>query len=314
LADLDPSAAAFLDRLAASGAPPAHKAGVEGARAAHLASAATLAGPGPDVAAVTDDDADGVPVRIYRPDGPATAVPLVAYLHGAGWVAGSVETYDTLCRTLCREAGAVVVSVDYRLAPEARCPAQLDDAWTALCWARRHAGQLGADPSRVVVAGDSAGGALAAVTARRARDEGLPLAAQVLVYPILDATVSQPSTLENGDGYYLTLADLRWYWDHYLSAGQSRTNPDVSPFHTADLAGLAPALVLTAGFDPLRDEGDTYAHRLEAAGVAVRRLPFPGQIHGFVRCAALIPEALDALSAIGDFIRDLASAEVWDAD
>ena len=302
MADLDASAAAFLDRLTAGGARPAHELGVAAARAAHDAGAAALAGPGPAVAAVSDADADGVPVRIYRPETTTTA-PLVVYLHGAGWIAGTLDTYDTLCRTLAVQSGAVVVSVGYRLAPEARFPAQLDDAWTAMRWAHALAGVLGADHARTVVAGDSAGGALAAVTARRARDEGLPLAGQALIYPILDATVSLPSTLENADGYYLTLADLRWYWEQYLTPEATRTDPDVSPLHADDLSGLAPALVLTAGFDPLRDEGDSYADRLAAAGVAVQRLSYPGQIHGFVRCTALIPESFEALAAVGTFIR-----------
>jgi acetyl esterase len=300
MGDLDPSAAAFLDRLVAAGARPADDLGLAGVRAAHVSGASALSGPGPALAAVHDADADGVPVRVYRP---ASASTVVVYLHGAGWVTGTLDTYDTLCRTLAARAGAVVVSAGYRLAPEHRYPAQIDDAWTVLRWAHAHAAELGADPTGLVVAGDSAGGALAGVSARRARDRGLRLAGQVLIYPILDATLSQPSTLENAEGYYLTLADLRWYWTQYLPAGCATTDPDVSPFHAPDLAGLAPALVLTAGFDPLRDEGDVYADRLEAAGVPMQRLSYPGQIHGFVRCSALIPEALDALSAIGAFVR-----------
>jgi acetyl esterase len=308
MADLDPSAAAFLDRLAAGGATPAHAAGVDGARAAHLASAATLAGPGPELATVADTDADGVPVRIYRPQvsGPSA---LVVYLHGAGWVAGTLDTYDTLCRLLADRSGATVVSAGYRLAPEHRWPAQPDDAWSVLQWAQANAAVLGAGSAGIVVAGDSAGGTLAALTAGRVRDEGHSLAGQVLIYPILDATISQPSTLENSEGFYLTLADLRWYWDQYLPPACDRRDPGVSPFHAADLADLPPALVLTAGFDPLRDEGVDYADRLAAAGVPVERLPFPGQIHGFVRCTALIPEALDALDRVGAFIRRVASSE-----
>jgi len=302
MGDLDPSAAAFLDRLLASGARPAHELGLAGVRTAHVAGASALSGPGPALAAVSDADADGVPVRVYRPEA-SSASAVVVYLHGAGWVTGTLDTYDTLCRTLAARSGAVVVSAGYRLAPEHPYPAQVDDAWTALRWASAHAVELGGDPAGLVVAGDSAGGALAAVSARRARDQGLRIGGQVLIYPILDATMSQPSILDNAEGYYLTRADLRWYWAQYLPAGCAPTDPDVSAFHTPDLAGLAPALVLTAGFDPLRDEGDVYADRLEGAGVPVQRLSFPGQIHGFVRCTAQIPEALEALSAIGEFLR-----------
>lgn len=250
------------------------------------------------VAEVVDVSVPGpggdVPVRIYRPEGDAPA-PVLVWYHGGGWVIGDVETSDPTARKLCRRAGVVVVSVDYRLAPEHPFPAAPDDAWAALRWVADHIGEHGGDPARLAVGGDSAGGNLAALVAIRARDEGGPaLRHQLLVYPATDLTMGQPSIVENGEGYFLTKATMEWFTDHYLGADRQHgdpTSPAVSPLAVEDLSGLPPAQVLTAEFDPLRDEGAAYAERLAEAGVAVEHVPGPGLIHGFFAMGAVSPDA-----------------------
>jgi acetyl esterase len=217
------------------------------------------------------------------------------YLHGGGWVVGSIESHDPVCRRLAARTPCVVVSVDYRLAPEHPFPAGLEDAWAATEWVAAHAAELGAD--RVAVGGDSAGGNLAAVVALRARDRGLPLALQVLIYPVIDADLDSPGYREHGEGVNLTRAKMAWYWERYL-AGADGFAPEASPLRAADLAGVAPALVQTAEHDPLVHEGEAYAHALEAAGVPVALTRYDGQIHGFVRLAALCPRAFDAFAEI----------------
>lgn len=223
--------------------------------------------------------------RHYRPpaehdEGPA---PLLVFYHGGGFVFGDLDTHDSLCRLVCRDAGVHVLSVDYRLAPEHPAPAAVDDAYAAYRWAREHAGELGADPRRVAVGGDSAGGCLAAVVTRLARDAGDPMPAlQWLIYPVTDMRGGARSRTLLGDGYLLSRADMNWFEGTYLGgSGMDATDPRVSPLLAADLAGLSPALVVTAGFDPLRDEGDAYAAAMRAAGVAVDHRRMTAMIHGF---------------------------------
>jgi acetyl esterase len=196
-------------------------------------------------------------------------------------VIGDLDTGDSSMRALCNQAGAVIVSVDYRLAPEHPFPAPADDCFAATRWVADHAGDLSIDPLRVAVGGDSAGGNLAAATTLRCRDEGGPaLAFQLLVYPVTDCTLTQPSHVENGEGYLLTHASMVWFVDHYLGDADAK-EPIASPLHADDLGGLPPALVFTAEFDPLRDEGEAYAARLREAGVRVDHVRVDGQIHGF---------------------------------
>lgn len=262
-----------------------------------------------EVEAVEDRDLDGpggaLPVRIYRPrgDGPA---PVLVWYHGGGWVIGDIATSDATARRLCAEAGAVVVSVGYRLAPEHPYPAGPDDAWAALGWVAAHAAEIGGDPARLAVGGDSAGGNLAALVALRARDEGGPaLRHQLLVYPATDLAMDHPSIHENGEGYFLTEAAMLWFADHYLGADRQHgdpASPAVSPLR-AEVAGVAPAQVLTAEFDPLRDEGDAYAARLAEAGVPVDHVPHPGLIHGFFSMGSLSPDADEATAAAIDRLR-----------
>lgn len=245
----------------------------------HAAEIRNLSIPGP---------AGQIPVRHYRPAGAGPA-PLLVFYHGGGWVIGDLDTHDHLCRLICRDAAAHVLSVDYRLAPEHKAPAAVDDAYAAYLWAREHAAELGADPGRVAVGGDSAGGNLAALVTLRARDAGAPLPAlQWLIYPATDMRGLARSRTLFGDGFLLTKHDMDWFQDSYLEgSGVDDADPRVSPLLAGDLSGLAPALVVTAGFDPLRDEGDQYAAKLQAAGVTVDHRRMGSVIHGFAQLNAL---------------------------
>ncbi len=211
-------------------------------------------------------------------------LPVVVFFHGGGWVVGSIASHDALCRRMCNASGCIVVSVDYRLAPEHRFPAAVDDSFAATDWVARHAAEIGGDPSRIAVCGDSAGGNLAAVVALLARDrEGPQILYQVLIYPITDYLPDTDSYRRNGDDYFLTGTTIKWFWDHYLNNPAEGTLWTASPLRAQCLAGLPPALVLVAEFDPLLDEGLAYADRLEQSGVPVERVICEGQIHGFVR-------------------------------
>jgi acetyl esterase len=229
----------------------------------------------------------------------------LVYFHGGGWVIGSIETHDALCRELTMEAGVVVVSVEYRLAPEHKFPAAADDAYAAVRWVAQHAAELGIDPARIGVGGDSAGGNLAAVVALQARDlGGPPLALQLLIYPITCDDLGTPSYVENAEGYMLTRADMAWFWSQYLSDPAQGDDPRVSPLRAGDLSGLPPAFILTAEYDPLRDEAEAYAARLEQAGVPVRMRRYDGMIHGFLRRLTLLDQGRVALDEVAKGIRD----------
>jgi len=301
--DLDPQVKDFL--ATAPGFTGADTA--EQARANHVATASGLAGPPEDVGEARDlaipGPAGEIPARLVRPVGLSAdaSLPLVVFLHGGGWVVGTLDTYAPLQHAMANASGAAVLSVDYRLAPEHEHPAAVQDALVATRWALDHAADLGADPARVGVAGDSAGGHLAAVVARRLAAH---LAFQVLVYPVLDATCSRPSFTENATGYFLEAEGMRWYWEQYLPDGADPHDPDVSPVHAPLEGRLPPAFVLTTGLDVLRDEGDDYADRLEAAGTRVTRLAVPGQVHGYVRWLAVMDAARDAVEAVGAFVRE----------
>ncbi|MFB7181301.1 alpha/beta hydrolase [Streptomyces sp. NPDC056257] len=266
---LSPAARLLCDAMTAGFPGP-------GDTAALRAAVAVSARPGPAVASVSDTVAGGVPVRIYDPAPGARERPLAVFLHGGGWVMCGLDTHDATCRTLAAASGAVVVSVDYRLAPEHPWPAAVDDALAVLLWAREEATALGCDPGRMVVAGDSSGGNLAAVTALRAPEL---LAGQLLFYPPLDASMGRASVETYAEGYFHTAAHMAWYWDEY---GGDPRHPHVSPLCAPDLAGLPPALVVLADCDVLRDEGLAYARRLAAAGVDCTVQLHPGVFHGFL--------------------------------
>ncbi|MFD3536207.1 alpha/beta hydrolase [Streptomyces sp. NPDC058661] len=256
---------------------------------AFLAARPRPAVPPLPLARVTDEDADGVPVRVYHGSVHENA-PVVLFCHGGGFALCDLDSHDGFCRALARATDAVVVSVDYRRAPEHPFPAAPEDAYTALLWtAATYPGR------RTAVAGDSAGGNLATVLARLSRDRAGPgIAFQALYYPMLDPTRSRPSHRENGQGCFLTSDHLRWYWDGYLPEPADRNHPHAAPLAGAGLSGLPPAHVVTAGFDPLRDEGLAYAAALAAAGVSVVAHHYAGMFHGFLSMAPALPEAAAA--------------------
>jgi acetyl esterase len=274
---------------------------------------AVLCAPGPDVSSVETIAVEGpdgpVPVRLYRPFAAGRAAgppPLLIWLHGGGWVIGDLVTADPIARELCAGAGVVVASVDYPLAPEHPFPAGPEACFAVTRWLTRRGDSLGFDASRLAVGGDSAGGNLAAVTALLARDRGgPPLALQLLMYPATDLVLSFPSMRDNAEGFGLTARAMEWFVDHYLSAGGDPKDPMVSPVYAADLSGLPPALVLTAELDPLRDEGEAYATRLQEAGVPVTLSRYDGQIHGFVQMTAVLD---GGRRAVGEATATLAEA------
>ena len=303
---VDPQAQALLDNVAALDAPKTSALTPEEARQAYRAMG-MLNGDRPEVAAVSDRIAGSVPVRVYRPDG--DDLPVLVWYHGGGWTIGDLETADPTCRQLAVRTGCVVVSVDYRLAPEHPFPAAVDDAWEALTWVVEHAAGLGGDPGRVAVGGDSAGGNLAAVLCHLARDRGGPeLSFQLLVYPVTDLRLGHPSVDENADGYLLTRDTMRWFRRNYLGANEADVvNPLASPLLADDHAGLPPALIVTAGYDPLRDEGEAYGRALEEAGVPVKVRRYDRQIHSFFALVGVVDEAGEAVDEAASALREALS-------
>jgi acetyl esterase len=294
---MHPQAVASLARVA--GSQPGTLAT---ARAWLDATAAAECGPGPDLALVHDLAVGGVRCRQYHPE-PARLLPVVVYLHGGGWVAGSVETVDAVCRWLAVRSGCAVLSVDYRLAPEHPWPAAVQDVDAVLDGIGREGAAAGLEAARVAVAGDSAGGTLAAVAARRSRAAGRALAYQVLVCPAIDAAMDTPSYVEHAVGMGLDAAEMAEAWATYVPYPAHRQDPDAAPGSAADLAGLPPALVLTAGYDVLRDEGEAYADRLAAAGVPTTLVRYPGMVHGFFRKLALFDAARVAADQVAVTLR-----------
>jgi len=264
--------------------------------------------PAEPVADVVDREIPGpagpVPVRIYTPEGEEPR-PAVVFFHGGGWVIGNLDTHDGTARKLANAAGAVVVSVDYRLAPEHPYPAAAEDCYAATCWTAEHgAAELGMAPGQLAVAGDSAGGNLAAVVSLMARDRGGPAPGfQLLVYPVTDPDFERPSYRENAEGYLLTRDVMEWFWDQYVPDAARRHDPYAAPLRAPDLSGLPPALVVTAEYDPLRDEGEAYARRLEEAGVRVRCRRYPGMIHGFLSFSDVVDQGKEAVAEAGTALR-----------
>ena len=304
---VDPNLYQLLLQLSQAPEP----AGLEELRAGVIANAARSPKRPVTVGEVRDlsvAGADGpLPARLYHPAGqaPAPGWPLTVFFHGGGFVAYDLDTHDALCRELCATSGAAVLSVAYRLAPEARFPAPVDDALASLVWAAAHAAELGADAGRLAVAGDSAGANLATVTALRSRDEGGPaLRAQLLIYPAADFEHPEryPSRQENGRGYFLTDERMRFFGQMYLARPEDAAHPHASPLNADSLAGLPPALVLTAEFDPLRDEGAAYAEALKVAGVSAEYRPGPGMIHGYANMTAFSPVAAQLIDEAGAWL------------
>jgi len=286
--------------------PERNIAPVDEQRAAMRASAAIAAGvpiPVGPVRELTVDGAEGpLAARQYAPPSGSPNRPLLVFFHGGGWVVGDLETHDQPCRLLAKFADVHVLSVDYRLAPEHPYPAAVNDSVAAFAWAVAHAAELGADPTKVAVGGDSAGGNLAAVVSQVTRDTGTPMpVAQLLLYPGTDASVDRPSKNLFADGFFLTRTAMDWYWDTY-SAGGDRTDPKLSPLCASNLEGLPPAILTTAAFDPLRDEGEAYADALRAAGVKVVLRRAPGLVHGYFSMTGIHRASLDeSLAVAGAF-------------
>jgi acetyl esterase/lipase len=261
---------------------------------------------GPAVGEIVDGTLAGavgpLAYRLYRPASPGPH-PVVVYFHGGGWVLGSPDSDDPLCRDLCKRADALIVSVDYRHAPEARFPAAVDDGLAAARWIAEHAAELGGRPGPLAVAGWSAGGNIAAVTCQLARDAGGPLiAGQLLLTPVTDCDTSRPSYVENAEGYLLTASLMKWFWDHYADPAV-RTDPKASPLRAGDLSKLPPAFVVTCEFDPLRDEGIAYAHALSAAGVPARQVTARGHTHTSLTMVDVVVSGAGIRAEMGHALR-----------
>jgi acetyl esterase len=296
-----------LSELAGGGALMAGLSPAEG-RAGALEGSAIMAGPPLPLQAVTDLELPGpagaLAARFYEPPGIGIETrPLVVYFHGGGWVIGDLDTHDSACRVIAANAEVTVLSLAYRCAPEDPFPAAVDDALAGFRWAVEQSGRLGVDPARIAVAGDSAGGNLAAAVALLSREDERPPAMQALAYPVTDVSARHPSRDRFAAGYLLTSGDMDSFEDHYLPAGVDRADPRVSVLRAPDLAGLAPAYVATAGFDPLRDEGEAYATRMREAGVRVALRRHPGLIHSFANMTAISPAAHAAMLELCAAIR-----------
>jgi len=311
---LDTATEKFLEILRSAGLPPLYEQTVAAARDGIRANARNM--PGPPIAVQRVEDrtlpglAAGVPVRLYWPreTKPGESLPIVVNFHGGGWVIGDLDTHDRIARYYCTHADAIVLNVDYRLAPEHKFPAAVDDAYLAVCWAAEHAAELGGDSSRIAVAGDSAGGNLATVVCQMSKaNRGPQIVFQALAYPAtdMDLTKGYPSRASFGGGeYFLSVREMEWFVAQYLSDVRKQVaDPRASPLMSDDLAGLPPALVVTAGFDPLQDEGRAYADALSAAGVAVEYRCFPSTIHAFLSFAPIIPAGEEGLSFVASRLR-----------
>ena len=271
------------------------------ARALYLRSTEALAPPPVELPRIENRSIPGpaaaVPLRIYWPDAAATASPALVYFHGGGWVFGDLETHDALCRALARETPCVVVSVDYRLAPEHKFPAGLVDCLAATNWVAANAAELGVDPARLAVGGDSAGGNLAAAVAQSMKARGgAALVFQLLIYPAVDFLADTDSLRSNGEGYLLTREAIRWTMEQYLPSPADAEDARASPLRALDLSDLPPTLVITAEFDPLRDEGADYANAVGRAGGQVELCCYDGMVHGFMRMAGVVDEAKVAIA------------------
>ncbi len=306
---LDPDAAEILRRVQEAGVPPWRSLTPVEGREVYRQRALLFDGPPTPVDEVRDasipSPSGAIPIRVYRPDG--FPRPIFIYLHGGGWTLGDLDTHDAVCRRISVAADCMVVSVAYRLAPEHRYHAQLDDVDRAVRWIAAYGDELGGDPSRLAMGGDSAGGNLTAGASIRLRDEDGPrISLQVLIYPAVRPSFDTLSYHTNAEGYLLTRADVIWFWANFLGPGDGDHDPYACPGLMEDLRDVPPAVVITAGFDPLRDEGEVYAMRLAAAGVRVDAKRFPGMIHGFVALPVAIPAGERAIARIA-----AATRRVW---
>ncbi len=307
--ELDRDAATILEMIRTAARPPWHTVSPDEARASYMAGRQVTAPVPMEVATVQDLTCPGpggpLPLRLYRPAAaPASGAGVLVFFHGGGWVLGNLESHDGVCRHLAERSGCVVIAVDYRLAPEAKFPAALEDALAATEWVAEHAGRLGLDRRRMAVGGDSAGGNLAAALCLAARDgDGPPIAFQLLLYPATDFAMDTPSHAEFAEGHLLTRPSMEWFRDHYLNSTAEVADWRASPLRAASVAGLPPAFVLTASHDPLRDEGEAYALRLVQAGIPVTLWRAPGQIHGFLPQGRIIAASATALDRLAGALK-----------
>lgn len=307
---LHPGAQAVLDLIAEAGRPSFEEMTVPECREAYVNSRKALQPDPIDIAEVRNlsmlGPAGEIPLRLYRsrPLQPGEQQPVIVYFHGGGWVIGDLNSHDTVCRELAARSGATLISVDYRLAPEHVFPAAAEDAIAATRWVAGNAAELGVDAGRIAVAGDSAGGNLAAVAAIAARDAGGPnIAFQALLYPVTDFDLTRPSYAENGTRPPVKTTTMAWFRDLYLRNAEDQKDWRAAPIHAASLEGLAPAFIMTAGYDPLRDEGAAYADALKAAGNACTYRCYTGQIHGFLNMARVNSQTFEAFDEVANAIK-----------
>jgi acetyl esterase len=309
---LDPQVQATREQWHREGARPLYEMSLAEAREADLASIKAGRGAVTPVGTVTElriPGPDGeLDARLYHPGTGDRPLPVVLYFFGGGWTLGNLETCDEVCRRLCVGVDCLVLSVGYRLAPEHPFPAAPRDCHAAARWATAHVDGHGGDPNRIAVAGDSAGGNLAAAVTLLAREQGPRLAAQVLVYPNTLHGADTPSMRENADPAFFNHRSVAWYWGHYLARPEDGADPLASPLRAEDLRGLPPALVLTAEYDPLRDEGERYAQRLAEAGVPVTRVRYDGMVHGFFTMTGTLAAARAATEQVVDYLRTVLAA------
>jgi acetyl esterase len=305
---LHPQVVALRDRIRRNRVPHLSMLSIEQARAADRAAIAAGTGQAEPVAVVKEITLPGpsgeLRARMYRPD-TGGGLPILVYYFGGGWSLGTLDTGDGVCRMLTNAADCVTISVEYRLAPEHTFPAAVEDCYAGAAWAAAHADELGADATRLAVGGDSSGGNLAAAVALLARDRGGPaITHQLLVYPNTDYQADTPSMREMNDEYFFNPASVRWYWGMYLAAPEDGANPLASPLRAGDLSGLPAATVITAEYDPLRDEAEAYAARLRAAGVPAEVIRHAGMMHGFFTMTGVLDTARTAVLTAADRLRD----------
>ena len=304
---LDPQAAALIEKAIEAGNPEIHELAPPEARKQFLELSRGVAVEKLQVENVSDHKIPGpngaIPLRMYSPIESSERLPALVYFHGGGWVIGDLETHDPICRWLSVRAQCVVVAVDYRMGPEQKFPAAVDDCLAATEWVISAGNQANVDPERVAVGGDSAGGNLAAVVAHERRNlNKAPLVCQLLIYPATDLTRAEASQTQLAEGYRLTGTLMDWFIDHYLGKAQDRRDPKVSPLFYEDFSSLPPALLITAGFDPLRDEGLLYKEKLIAAGVDAKYLCYDGMIHGFMSMGGWLDKGKEALDLAADYL------------
>jgi acetyl esterase len=302
---LDPQTKFVLEQLAAAGAPPLESLTPEQARTAFMLPRGEVEPVGKVEDRTIPGPASDIPVRIYYPADSQMTYPALVFYHGGGWVVGNIDTHDDVCRALTNYANCVTISVDYRLAPEHKFPAAVEDAYAAVEYVYNHAKDFQVDLSRIAVGGDSAGGNLAAVVTNLAKDRNTPsICFQLLIYPSTNVGGEPTASMrENAEGYFLTKGTMEWFRNCYLNGEEDKLNPLLSPILYEDFNGLPPALVITAEYDPLRDEGEEYASKLKAAGVEVEVIRYDGTIHGFISMSAVINQGKEALKKAGQALK-----------